>query len=172
MLFLAFLIASCAGKDLDLSKVTVVYDGSDHPLAAQMAQTLADDIERVSGVRPKVAQGKADGPVVVLGTAGQSSLVDDVDALSAASDHIDIEFMAPAVESDEITLCISTVPMWPVYDGRSNSFGVSVDGCAPVKCENRKDYVVTLPLDQSKRIHTLSFHIGDPGQMIQKVTYR
>ena len=115
--------------------------------------------------------------------------LDDVqDALSAASDHIDIEFTAPAVESDEITLCISTVPMWPVYDGRSNSFGVSVDGCAPVKCENfikewdepwkmqvsenRKDYIVTLPLDQSKRIHTLSFHIGDPGQMIQKVTYR
>jgi hypothetical protein len=115
--------------------------------------------------------------------------LDDVqDALSAASDHIDIEFTAPAVESDQITLCISTVPMWPVYDGRSNSFGVSIDGCAPVKCENfikewdepwkmqvsenRKDYVVTLPLDQSKRIHTLSFHIGDPGQMIQKVTYR
>ena len=115
--------------------------------------------------------------------------LDDVqDALSAASDHIDIEFTASAVESDEITLCISTVPMWPVYDGRSNSFGVSIDGCAPVKCENlikewdepwkmqvsenRKDYIVTLPLDQSKRIHTLSFHIGDPGQMIQKVTYR
>jgi hypothetical protein len=115
--------------------------------------------------------------------------LDDVqDALSAASDHIDIEFTAPAVESDQITLCISTVPMWPVYDGRSNSFGVSIDGCAPVKCENfikewdepwkmqvsenRKDYVVTLPLDQSKRIHTLSFHIGDPGQMIQKVTYK
>ena len=82
LLFMAFLIASCAGKDLDLSKVTVVYDGSDHPLVAQMAQTLADDIERVSGVRPKVAQGQVDGPVVFLGTAGQSSLVDDVDALA------------------------------------------------------------------------------------------
>lgn len=82
LLFLAFLMASCTAKEIDLSKVTVVYDGSDHPLAAQMAQTLADDIERVSGVRPKVAQGQVDGPVVVLGTAGQSSLVDDVDDLA------------------------------------------------------------------------------------------
>ena len=68
------------------------------------------------------------------------------------------------------------------------SFGVSVDGCAPVRCENfmvewsepwkkqvmenRKDYVITLPIDPSRKVHTLSFHIGDPGQMIQKVTYR
>ena len=42
LLFLAFLIASCTAKEIDLSKVTVVYDGSDHPIVAQMAQTLAD----------------------------------------------------------------------------------------------------------------------------------
>lgn len=112
------------------------------------------------------------------------------DPTSLSSDHIDIEFTADALPADasEITLCISTVPMWPVDDERSNAFGVSVDGCTPVRCENfivewaepwkmqvsenRKDYVVTLPLDPDRKTHVLSFHIGDPGQMIQKVTYR
>lgn len=112
------------------------------------------------------------------------------DPASASSDRMDIEFAADALPADasEITLCISTVPMWPVDDERSNSFGVSIDGCTPVRCENfivewaepwkmqvsenRKDYVLTFPLDQSRKSHVLSFHIGDPGQMIQKVTYR
>ena len=112
------------------------------------------------------------------------------DPTSLSSDHIDIEFTADALPADasEITLCISTVPMWPVDDERSNAFGVSVDGCTPVRCENfivewaepwkmqvsenRKDYVVVLPLDPDRKTHVLSFHIGDPGQMIQKVTYR
>lgn len=112
------------------------------------------------------------------------------DPVDMASDRIDIEFTADALleGASEISLCVSTVPMWPVYAGRSNSFGVSVDGSAPVRCENfitewaepwkmqvsenRKDYVVTLPIDPSRKKHTLSFHIGDPGQMIQKVTYK
>ena len=117
--------------------------------------------------------------------------MDDVqDPVMNSSDRLDVEFAADALGKDvnEITLCISTVPVWPVYVGRSNSFGVSVDGCTPVRCENfivewsspwkkqvmenRKDYVITLPVDPSRKVHTLSFHIGDPGQMIQKVTYR
>ena len=117
--------------------------------------------------------------------------LDDIqDPVSGSSDRLDVEFAAGSLGKDatEITLCISTVPMWPVFDGRSNSFGVSVDGCAPVRCENfivewsepwkkqvmenRKDYVITLPIDPSRKVHTLSFHIGDPGQMVQKVTYR
>jgi hypothetical protein len=117
-------------------------------------------------------------------------LDDAQDPTSSESDHIGISFAADALPegASEITLCISTVPMWPVYAGRSNSFGVSVDGCTPVRCENfmveweepwkmqvsenRKDYVVTLPIDPAQKTHTLTFHIGDPGQMIQKVTYR
>ena len=117
--------------------------------------------------------------------------LDDVqDPVLNSSDRIDISFTADALQegASEITLCVSTVPMWPVYEGRSNSFGVSVDGCAPVRCENfitewgspwkkqvmenRMDDVVTLPIDSDLKVHTLSFHIGDPGQMIQKVTYR
>ena len=91
-------------------------------------------------------------------------------------------------DNDSITLCISVVPFWPVNYDRSNRFGVSVDRCQPVVCENkfiewgwswklqvlenRKDFVVTLPIDRSKKRHTLSFIIGDPGQMIQKITYK
>lgn len=117
--------------------------------------------------------------------------LDDVrDPVSSDADRVDIVFDADALPADasEITLCVSVVPMWPIYEGRSNSFGVSVDGCTPVRCENiikewdepwkmqvsenRKDFVVTLPIDAARSTHTLSFHIGDPGQMIQKVTYR
>ena len=98
LLFLAFLIASCTAKEIDLSKVTVVYDGSDHPLVAQMAQTLADDIERVSGVRPMVTQDQADGPVVVLGTVGKTSLLDDTDALAGKWETFKIKTSGNRIE--------------------------------------------------------------------------
>jgi hypothetical protein len=90
--------------------------------------------------------------------------------------------------ADSITLCISVVPMWPVASDRSNRFGVSVDGSKPVVCENvfkewsrewkiqvlenRKEFVVTLPLDRSRLEHTISFSIIDPGQIIQKITFQ
>ena len=38
--------------------------------------------------------------------------------------------------------------------------------------ENRKEFVVTLPLDSLRNTHTLSLHIVDPGQIVQKITYR
>lgn len=107
---------------------------------------------------------------------------------SFSSQHIDISLNKDVVNSDSITLCISVVPFWPVNSDRSNRFGVSVDGCQPVVCENqfmewgwswklqvlenKKDFVLTLPIDRSKKRHTLSFIIGDPGQMIQKITYK
>ena len=90
--------------------------------------------------------------------------------------------------ADSITLCISVVPMWPVASDRSNRFGVSVDSSKPVVCENvfkewsrewkiqvlenRKEFVVTLPLDRSRLEHTISFSIIDPGQIIQKITFQ
>ena len=106
------------------------------------------------------------------------------DPTSLSSSHIDIPF---DLEGDSVKLQISTVPVWPLYRGRSNRFGVSVDGCKPVVCENeivewsfpwklqvlntRKDYLLTLPVDRNRTSHTLTFVIGDPGQMIQMVTY-
>ena len=42
-------------KGVDLTKATLVYHEGDTPLARKMAEVLADDIERVSGVRPQVS---------------------------------------------------------------------------------------------------------------------
>jgi hypothetical protein len=107
---------------------------------------------------------------------------------SLSSQHIDLMLDNDMTSSDSITLCISVVPFWPVNYDRSNRFGVSVDGCEPVVCENkfeewgwtwklqvmenRKDFVVTLPIDCNKKQHTLSLIIGDPGQIVQKITYK
>ena len=109
------------------------------------------------------------------------------DPASLASDHIDLPFVVEAQSEDSLRLCISVVPFWPIATDRSNRFGVSLDGCTPVVCENpieewsfpwklqvlenRKDFTLTLPIDRTKKRHTLSLIIGDPGQMVQKITY-
>ncbi len=114
------------------------------------------------------------------------------DASSLVSDRMDITLDGAAglnegAEPDSVTLCISTVPFWPVTLDRSNRIGVSVDGCGAVVCENRfeewsfpwkiqvlanrKDYLVTLPLGAGKRKHVLSLIIGDPGQIVQRISY-
>jgi len=90
--------------------------------------------------------------------------------------------------SDSVRLCISVIPMWPVAVGVSNRFAVSADGGQPVVCENvfrewgrewkmqvienRREFLVTLPLDSSRREHTVSLAIIDPGQIVQKITYQ
>ena len=77
--------------------------------------------------------------------------------------------------------------MWPVAYDRSNRFEVSVDGGKPQVCENvflewgpkwkkqvlenRKEFVLTFPLDQSRQQHVITLSIVDPGQIIQKITY-
>ncbi len=93
-----------------------------------------------------------------------------------------------SVTADSITLCVSVVPMWPVATDRSNRFSVSVDRGKAEVCENvfqewgrewkiqvlenRKEFVVTLPLDVARRDHVVTLSIIDPGQIIQKITYR
>ena len=90
--------------------------------------------------------------------------------------------------NDKLSLCISVVPMWPVASDRSNRFIVSVDGGKAETCENvfqewgpewklqvlenRKEFVVTLPLDTTRSEHVLTLSIVDPGQIIQKITYQ
>lgn len=114
------------------------------------------------------------------------------DASSLASDHIDISLDAISAKgadapADSVVVCVSTVPFWPVTLDRSNRIGVSVDGCKPVVCENkfeewslpwkiqvlgnRKDYVLTLPLDAARKKHVLSLVVGDPGQIVQRISY-
>ena len=106
---------------------------------------------------------------------------------SLASEHIDLPFRTDGT-SDSIRICISVVPLWPVTLDRSNRFGVSVDGGTPVVCENRftewsgpwklqvlenrKDFLLTLPIDRDRKEHVLSLIVGDPGQLIQRISYR
>ena len=37
--------------------------------------------------------------------------------------------------------------------------------------ENRKEFVLTFPLNKSRTEHTMSLSIIDPGQIVQKITY-
>ncbi len=109
------------------------------------------------------------------------------DAGSLSSQHLDMMFDCEAGR-DSVTLCISCVPFWPVSKDRSNRLGVSVDGCRSVVLENRieewswpwklqvlenrKDFVVRLPLSGKGRRHRLSLIVGDPGQMVQRISYQ
>ena len=86
-----------------------------------------------------------------------------------------------------ITLCLSVLPMWPVACDRSNRLKVSVDGGTPQVCENvfkewgpkwkmqvlenRKEFVLTFPIDNSRQEHVVTLSIVDPGQIVQKITY-
>lgn len=108
-----------------------------------------------------------------------------LDADAHGSIDIPVEVDAQA---DSITLCISFLPMWPVSSDKSNRFAVSVDGGSPLTCENkfiewgkdwkvqvlenRKEFVATLPLDKSRAKHHLTLSIVDPGQIIQKISYK
>ena len=90
--------------------------------------------------------------------------------------------------SDSVTVCVSAIPMWPVAYDRSNCFAVSADTSEHVVCENkfqewgrewkiqvlenRKDYVITLPLDKNRSEHVITLSIVDPGQIIQKITIK
>ena len=90
--------------------------------------------------------------------------------------------------ADSVSLCISVVPMWPVATDRSNRFSVSVDHGKAEVCENlfkewgrewkiqvlenRKEFVLTLPLDTTRNDHVMTLSIVDPGQIIQKITYQ
>lgn len=109
------------------------------------------------------------------------------DPSSLSSDHADLTFQVSNDGTDSLRVCVSVVPVWPVSLQRSNRFGVSLDGCPPVVCENpveewsypwklqvlsnRKDFLLTFPINRSKRHHTLSLIVGDPGQMVQKITF-
>ena len=103
-----------------------------------------------------------------------------------------IEVIIPAgtlpANADSVSLCISVVPMWPVSAERSNRFAVSVDGGKSEVCENifmewgrewkiqvlenRKEFVLTFPLDKARDEHVITLTIVDPGQIVQKITYK
>jgi len=68
LFLLLALVTVPSAKAIDLTKATIVYSQQDAPLVKQMAQTLADDIERVSGIKPAVATRKGAGENIYLAT--------------------------------------------------------------------------------------------------------
>ena len=58
---------------VDLTRATIVYNPKDPALAGHIAGILADDIGRVSGVRPQVGTGKSKGQNVILATTKNTS---------------------------------------------------------------------------------------------------
>ena len=96
-----------------------------------------------------------------------------------------VTYSFPAIPSDTVTVQLYTVPFWPLYAGRSNRVGVSVDGGAEQVFENKfkeydrtwKDQVMRngiscrlrFAVDRTKKSHTVTFQGIDPGQMLQQV---
>ena len=96
-----------------------------------------------------------------------------------------VTYSFPCVTSDSIEVTLYTVPFWPLYAGKSNAVGVSVDGSTQQVFENRfkeysrtwKDQVMRngapcrlrFAVDKSKPSHTICFTALDPGQMLQRV---
>ena len=73
-LLTAFLVCLQVVQAADLTKSTIVYKESDAPLVKHVAHVLADDIERVSGVRPAVAtvNSRTSGGRIILATANHT----------------------------------------------------------------------------------------------------
>ena len=70
---LLFLVAgSASGQEMlptvNLAEAAIVYDNGDLPLVKHMAQVLAEDIERVSGIKPQVKTRTWNGPIISIGT--------------------------------------------------------------------------------------------------------
>ena len=100
--------------------------------------------------------------------------------------HLPLEGAGGA--NSQLSVCISVIPMWPVATDRSNRFSVSVDYGKAQVCENifqewspewklqvlenRKEFVLTFPIDSTHSEHVITLSIIDPGQIVQKITYQ
>jgi len=87
--------------------------------------------------------------------------------------------------TDSLRIHIYTVPFFPLHKGRELRFGVSLDGGTPVVCNNQfrehsltwKDQVLqnghcdclVFRPERLEGRHTLTFHVGDPGIIIERV---
>ena len=96
-----------------------------------------------------------------------------------------IRYMLPPITADTVSVVVYTVPFWPLYKGKSNRVGVSIDGGHQQVFENKfkeydrtwKDQVMRngavsrmrFAIDKTKGDHTLTLHTVDEGQMVQRV---
>ena len=116
-----------------------------------------------------------DGMVVQFGDPAGNSM----DGMTGSADYT---FAGP--QGDSVDVVIYTVPFWPLYKGKTNRVGVSIDGSPVQVFENKfkeydrtwKDQVMRngaigrlrFAVDKTKPLHTLNLK-ADPGQMVQRV---
>ena len=121
----------------------------------------------------------------VIGGLGYDGRVVQLGKPSAAAATETATYPFVASNCDAVDVVLYTVPFWPLYAGKSNRVGVSIDGSPVQVFENKfheysrswKDQVMRnaavcrlhFALDASKTRHTLTLHGIDPGQMVQRV---
>ena len=97
----------------------------------------------------------------------------------------EVSYDFPAVDRDTIDVTLTTLPFWPLYAGKSNRLGISVDGSPMQVFENHfkewgprwKEQVLRngavchlrFSVDQHQPSHAITFHCMDAGQMLQRV---
>ena len=102
--------------------------------------------------------------------------------LDGYTESVTYEFVVS--QQDSVDVVLYTVPVWPLYKGKPNRVGVSIDESPMQIFENKfkeydriwKDQVMRngaicrqhFAIDRNKSSHTITIS-GDPGQMIQRV---
>mgnify|MGYP002623348344 CR=1 FL=1 len=95
------------------------------------------------------------------------------------------DYQLPAIAADSISVTVYSVPFFPLYQGRGTAIGISVDGQQPLVYSNEpvewseewKSQVIgnghradfSFAINRQAPGHVLSFILGDPGMMIQRV---
>lgn len=102
-----------------------------------------------------------------------------------AKDAPRFEYELGKIDADSVAVTVYTLPFFPIYEGRSTRFGVSVDQSEVAIGENLpKEYSpewktqvlqngavfkAVFPIDPMKEKHTLALICGDPGMIVQRV---
>jgi hypothetical protein len=95
------------------------------------------------------------------------------------------EYEFPKVNTDSVTVYIFSVPVFPIYNGRSTKYGISVDRQPVIIANNEpkefskqwKDQVLQngviatakFGVQKNAEKHTLTLTCGDPGVIIQRI---
>lgn len=96
-----------------------------------------------------------------------------------------VTYPLPQINADSISVVVHVVPLWPLYPGKGNSVGVSVDGNPMQLLTNKfqeygrswKDQVMRngysrrfrFPVNRHNKSHQLTLHTIDEGQIVQRV---
>lgn len=101
------------------------------------------------------------------------------------SEKTGFEYQLGDTPAEKVVVTVYTIPFFPIYEGRGNSFGISIDdGEIQVLSQNCKEYSlewkdrvlqngieykVSFSIDRSLKQHKLYLHCIDPGVIVQRV---